>query len=84
LSIGERKRQFHFRGPERIGHDRYIMNDRDLMTLYAGVCFTYNREGRMLQTNDPITSARRQHLLRAESRGHGTTGVSMVQRASVP
>jgi hypothetical protein len=35
------------------------MNDRDLMTLNADVCFTYNREGRMLQTNEPIPSARR-------------------------
>jgi hypothetical protein len=35
------------------------MDDRDLMALYADVCFTYNREGRMLQTNEPITSARR-------------------------
>jgi len=35
------------------------MNDRDLMTLNADVCFTYNREGRMLETNEPVTSARR-------------------------
>ena len=35
------------------------MNERDLMTLNADVCFTYNGEGRMLQTNEPVPSARR-------------------------